>query len=60
MLRGGRMGLSKPLEDYTIPELKAFIKRFDGENHHHSLWNWPKKDLVLYLRTILDDKKSNP
>ena len=52
--------LSKPLEDYTIPELKAFIKRFDGENHHRSLWNWSKKDLVLLLRTILDDKKSNP
>tara|TARA_B100000508_G_scaffold128698_1_gene114655 strand:+ start:110 stop:268 length:159 start_codon:yes stop_codon:yes gene_type:complete len=52
------MSWSKPLEDYTIPELKAFIKRFGGE--HHSLWNWSKKDLVIYLRTILDDKKSNP
>ena len=44
---------SKPLDDYTIPELKAFIKRFDGENHQHSLWNWSKKELIIYLENII-------
>ena len=51
------MGLSKPLEDYTIPELKALIKRFDyGGFKQQSLWNWSKQELIIYLTLILNSR----
>lgn len=38
-------------EKMTIPQLKIWLKKFDGSNYG-SLWRWTKNELVNYAQDV--------